>query len=91
MSGHEGTPLHPDLPGGKEQDVPTPAHAQSVVHSPDFVDAMLLRVHDDLKALLSRDDLDPGVRASLVGALANVSLAAQDLGLVYEMLYDLGA
>ena len=54
------------------------------------VEATLLRIYDDLKALLARDDLDPAVRASAVQALANVSLAVQDLGLVYEMLYDLG-
>ena len=51
----------------------------------------LLRIYEDLKALLARDDLDLAVRASLVQALANVSLAVQDLGLAYEMLYDLGA
>jgi hypothetical protein len=50
----------------------------------------LLRIYEDLKALLQRGDLDPAIRASLVQALANVSLAVQDLGLVYEMLYDLG-
>jgi hypothetical protein len=55
------------------------------------VEATLLRIYDDLKTLLARDDLDPAVRASAVQALANVSLAVQDLGLIYEMLYDLGA
>jgi hypothetical protein len=50
----------------------------------------LLRIYEDLKTLLERDDLDPAIRASLVQALANVSLAVQDLGLAYEMLYDLG-
>ena len=54
-------------------------------------EATLLRVYADLKSLLARHDLDPGVRASLVQALANVSLAVQDLALAYEMLYDLGA
>jgi hypothetical protein len=52
--------------------------------------ATLMRVYEDLKALLAREDLDPAVRSSLVQALANVSLAVQDMGLDYEMLYDLG-
>jgi hypothetical protein len=55
----------------------------------DF-DTTLLRIYADLKDLLAQRDLDPGVRASLVQALANISLAVQDLGLAYEMLYDLG-
>jgi hypothetical protein len=54
-------------------------------------EATLLRVYEDIKTLLARDDLDPGVRASLVQALANVSLAVEDLGLAYQMLYDFGA
>ena len=58
--------------------------------TPQEVDDQLLAVYEQLKALLARDDLDPSVRANLIDALAAVSLAAQDLGLVYEMLYDLG-
>ena len=54
------------------------------------VDEALLRIYDELKRLLARPDLDPSVRANLVDALASVSLAVQDLGLAYEMLYDLG-
>ena len=53
-------------------------------------DATILRVYQDLKALLARDDLDPSVRANLVQALADVSLVVHDLALDYEMLYDLG-
>ena len=53
-------------------------------------DTTLLRIYADLKDLLAQRDVDPGVRASLVQALANISLAVQDLGLAYEMLYDLG-
>lgn len=56
----------------------------------DPVDAAVLRIASDLKALLARDDLDPSVRANLVQALADVSLVTYDLGLEYEMLYDLG-
>lgn len=54
------------------------------------VDAGILRVYEELKALLARKDLDPSVRANLVDALASVSLVVQDLDLGYEMLYDLG-
>jgi len=54
------------------------------------LDASILRVYSDLKAMLARDDLAPSVRANLVQALADVSLVVQDLDLDYEMLYDLG-
>ena len=54
------------------------------------VDEGVLRVYQELKALLARDDLDPATRANLVEALAAVSLVVYDLALDYEMLYDLG-
>ena len=54
------------------------------------LDEVLLRIYEELKQVLARDDLDPSVRANLVDALASVSLVAQDLDLAYEMLYDLG-
>jgi hypothetical protein len=54
------------------------------------VDAGVLRVYEELKALLARDDLAPATRANLVEALAAVSLVVHDLALDYEMLYDLG-
>lgn len=54
------------------------------------VEAAVMRVYEELKGLLARDDLDPSVRANLVEAMAGVSLVVHDLGLAYEMLYDLG-
>ncbi len=54
------------------------------------VDEAVLRVYQELKALLARDDLAPATRANLVDALAAVSLVVHDLTLDYEMLYDLG-
>jgi hypothetical protein len=54
------------------------------------VDDTVRRVYRDLKALLARDDLDPGARANAVAALAAVWQIVNDLGLEYEMLYDLG-
>jgi len=72
-------------PGASE---PYPS-SRGIEHAIDL-DATLLRVHGELKELLARGDLDASVRASLGQALANISLAAQDLGLTYEMLYDHG-
>lgn len=54
------------------------------------VEAAVMRVYEELKGLLAREDLDPSVRANLVEAMAGVSLVVHDLGLAYEMLYDLG-
>lgn len=62
----------------------------SVGRGSDEADARILRVYEDVKALLARDDLAPATRANLVEALAAVSLVVQDLTLDYEMLYDLG-
>lgn len=69
--------------------------SQPVTHQPapalsEEVEATLRRIYGDLQALLARGDLDPSVRANLVHALADVSLVVHDLGLAYEMLYDLG-
>ena len=54
------------------------------------VEEMVRRMYADLKALLGRDDLPPGLRANAVAALAAVWQMANDLALEYEMLYDLG-
>ena len=54
------------------------------------VEETVRRVYGDLKGLLGRDDLPPGVRANAVAALAAVWQMANDLALEYEMLYDLG-
>jgi hypothetical protein len=62
----------------------------SGVHASAALDSRLLRLYQELKDLLARDDLDPSVRANLREALSSVSLAVQDLGLAYEMLYDFG-
>jgi hypothetical protein len=51
--------------------------------------ALVRRVYADLKAMLADYDLDPGTRANAVAALAAVWQIANDLGLEYEMLYDL--
>lgn len=58
-------------------------------HDP-AIDATVRRVYTDLKALLARDDLPPGLRANAVDALAAVWQMMGDLGAEYEMLYDLG-
>ncbi|MCL5958524.1 MAG: hypothetical protein M1358_04265 [Chloroflexi bacterium] len=50
----------------------------------------IMRVYGDLKDILRRGDLAPGVRANAIHALANVSMIANDLALEFEMLYDLG-
>ena len=54
------------------------------------LDEAVRRVYQDLKALLGREDLPPGLRANAVVALAAVWQMANDLALEYEMLYDLG-
>lgn len=50
----------------------------------------ILRVYQDLKDILRRDDLAPSVRANTVQALADVSQIVNDLALDFEVLYDLG-
>lgn len=67
-----------------------PQAEQQDERGPFEVDTAILRVYEELKALLARADLDPSVRANLVDALASVSLVVHDLDLGYEMLYDLG-
>ena len=58
-------------------------------HDP-AIDETVRRVYTDLKALLARDDLPPGLRANAVDALAAIYQMMGDLALEYEMLYDLG-
>jgi hypothetical protein len=48
------------------------------------------RIYADLKLLLARDDLPPGLRRNAVQALSAVWMMMGDLALDYEMLYDLG-
>jgi len=50
----------------------------------------ILRVYNDLKDILRREDLAPSVRANAVQALADVSQIVNDLALEFEVLYDLG-
>ena len=50
----------------------------------------VLRIYADLKRLLARDDLPPGVRANAEQALVAVWQIVNDLALEYEYLYDLG-
>ena len=65
--------------------------AQPVPPTPDpAVVATVQRVYADLKALLARDDLPPGLRRNAIAALAPVWQMMGDLALEYEMLYDLG-
>jgi hypothetical protein len=52
--------------------------------------ASVRRIYDDLKTLLARDDLPPGLRRNGVQALSAVWMMMGDLALDYEMLYDLG-
>ena len=47
--------------------------------------------YEDLKAILSKKDLPPSVKANSIQALAAVWLMVNDLNLGYEMLYDYGA
>jgi hypothetical protein len=72
-----------DASGGSAADAVARARATEV-------QATVLCVYEELKALLARDDLDPASRANLIEALAAVSLVVHDLALDYEMLYDLG-
>ena len=58
-------------------------------HDP-AIDETVRRVYTDLKTLLGRDDLPPGLRANAIAALASIAQMMGDLALDYEMLYDLG-
>jgi hypothetical protein len=50
----------------------------------------VLRIYADLKRLLAREDLPPGVRANAEQALSAMWQVVNDLALEYEYLYDLG-
>ena len=56
----------------------------------EVLDAQVLRVYQELKAMLERDDLPPGVRANVEQALSAMWQVVNNLGLEYEFLYDLG-
>jgi len=53
-------------------------------------EADLLRIYEDLKAFAARTDLPPCASRNAKKALACIHVAANDLDLVYEHLYDLG-
>ena len=53
-------------------------------------EAELLRLYRDLKTYVARDDLPPCAARNARKALAALHVAANDLDLVYEHLYDLG-
>lgn len=50
----------------------------------------LLRIYEDLKRFVARPDLPPCASRNAKKALAAIHVAANDLDLVYEHLYDLG-
>ncbi len=54
------------------------------------VEEAVRRIYGDLKLLLARDDLPPGLRRNAVQALSATWQMMGDLALDYEMLYDLG-
>jgi hypothetical protein len=54
------------------------------------MDHEVQRIYTELKRLLARDDLPPGVRANAEQAVSAVWQMLNDLGLDYEYLYDLG-
>ncbi|HEY7062085.1 MAG TPA: hypothetical protein VII06_11440 [Chloroflexota bacterium] len=65
--------------------------APSPAPTPDpAVEDAVRRIYADLKALLARDDLPPGLRRNAIQALTPVWMMMGDLALDYEMLYDLG-
>jgi hypothetical protein len=52
--------------------------------------AQVLASYRQLKALVERDELPPGVRTNLEQALSALWQAVNNLALDYEFLYDLG-
>lgn len=50
----------------------------------------LLRIYKDLKTFVARKDLPPCAMRNAKKALAAVHVAANDLDLIYEHIYDLG-
>ena len=53
-------------------------------------EAELLRIYGDLKRFAARADLPPCASRNAKKALAAIHVAANDLDVVYEHLYDLG-
>jgi len=49
-----------------------------------------MRLYEDLERFTARKDLPPCAAANARRALACLHVAANDLDLVYELLYDLG-
>jgi hypothetical protein len=56
----------------------------------ESLEAQVLRLYQELKAVLEREDLPPGVRANAEQAVSAMWQVANNLGLEYEFLYDLG-
>lgn len=56
----------------------------------ESLEAQVLRLYQELKAVLEREDLPPGVRANAEQALSAMWQVVNNLGLEYEFLYDLG-
>lgn len=54
------------------------------------VDQEALAIYRQLKALLQRQDLPPGVRANAEQALSAMWQVVNNLAVEYEFLYDLG-
>ena len=65
------------------------ANAQPPTPDP-AVEEAVRRIYGDLKTLLAREDLPPGLRRNAIQALSAVWMMMGDLALDYEMLYDLG-
>jgi len=71
------------------------ASAASTARKPEALvagglDAEALRIYRDLKAMLERDELPPGVRANVEQALSAMWQVVNNLALDYELPYDLG-
>jgi hypothetical protein len=53
-------------------------------------EVQLVELYDRTKLLLERDDLAPCVHRNVVQCAAALNQAVNDLGIAWEMLYDLG-
>ena len=68
----------------------TPAKTDRLGNPITPAEADLLRIYEDLRRFVARDDLPPCAARNARKALAAIHVAANDLDLVYEHLYDLG-
>ncbi|MCG3135642.1 MAG: hypothetical protein HMLKMBBP_03363 [Planctomycetes bacterium] len=69
---------------------PAPASTDRLGTPVTPAEAEILRIYGDLKRLCERGDLPPCAARNARKALACIHVAANDLDLVYEHLYDLG-